>query len=216
MSPRTLLIGNGPWVKVCKLVHISCWSVKLLKLPSVTFVAQTVTIGEQKVCPESESLKFSTTPTPQVENRSDSYSSTPTPQPWAQVQLNRHKYKSSHHRRTRPEYFRKLVSCRCTATWQNATFGRDTFQFKNFPCCRACKGSRPLGNCLTPPWGGATPRLRTTDLNWPTCKLIWKSFQIYTITTFALVVTSWFLEMNNIYSTNAFAFVLFVRFFCAN
>jgi len=50
------------------------------------FVAQTVTIGEQKVCPESESesLKFSTTPTPtpQVENPSDSDSSTPTPQPW--------------------------------------------------------------------------------------------------------------------------------------
>jgi len=32
-------------------------------------VAQTVTIGEQKVCPESESLKFSATPTP-------------SPQPW--------------------------------------------------------------------------------------------------------------------------------------
>jgi len=31
-------------------------------------MAQTVTIGEQKVCPESESLKFSATPTPQVEN----------------------------------------------------------------------------------------------------------------------------------------------------
>jgi len=46
--------------------------VKLLKLPSVTFVAQTVTIGEQKDCPESESLKFSTTPTSQVENPSDS------------------------------------------------------------------------------------------------------------------------------------------------
>ena len=43
-------------------------------------MAQTVTIGEQKVCPESESLKFSTTPTPQVENPSDS--STPTSQPW--------------------------------------------------------------------------------------------------------------------------------------
>jgi len=35
-----------------------------------TFVAQTVTVGEQKVCPES--LKFSTTPTPQVENPFDS------------------------------------------------------------------------------------------------------------------------------------------------
>ena len=37
-------------------------------------MAQTVKIGEQKVCPESESLKFSTTPTPtpQVENPSDS------------------------------------------------------------------------------------------------------------------------------------------------
>jgi len=47
-------------------------------------VAQTVTIGEQNVCPESESLKFSTTPTPQFENPSDSDSdsSTPTPQPW--------------------------------------------------------------------------------------------------------------------------------------
>jgi len=33
-------------------------------------VAQTVTVGEQKVCPESESLKFSATPT-QVENPSD-------------------------------------------------------------------------------------------------------------------------------------------------
>ena len=43
-----------------------------------TFVAQTVTIGEQKVCPESESLKFSTTPTPQVENPSDST------EPWYQ------------------------------------------------------------------------------------------------------------------------------------
>jgi len=36
------------------------------------FVAQTVRIGEQKVCPESELLKFSVTPTPQVENLSDS------------------------------------------------------------------------------------------------------------------------------------------------
>jgi len=45
-------------------------------------VAQTVTIGEQKVSLESESLKFSATPipTPQVQNPSDS--STPTPQPW--------------------------------------------------------------------------------------------------------------------------------------
>ena len=43
-------------------------------MPSVTLthVCGTVTIGEQKVCPESESLKFSTTPTPQVENPSDS------------------------------------------------------------------------------------------------------------------------------------------------
>ena len=44
-------------------------------------MAQTVTIGEQKVCPESESLKLSATPTPQVENPSDSDSTTPTPQP---------------------------------------------------------------------------------------------------------------------------------------
>ena len=48
-------------------------------------MAKTVTIGEQKVFPESESLKFSATPTPQVENPSDS--STPTPQPWFLVIL---------------------------------------------------------------------------------------------------------------------------------
>jgi len=36
------------------------------------FEAQTVTIGEQKVCPESESFQFSATPIPQVENPSDS------------------------------------------------------------------------------------------------------------------------------------------------
>ena len=42
-------------------------------------MAQKVTIGEQKVFPESESLKFSTTPTPQVENPSDSDFSTPIP-----------------------------------------------------------------------------------------------------------------------------------------
>jgi len=47
----------------------------------ISRVAQTVTIGEQMVCPESESLKFSATPTPQVENPSDSDSSTPTQQP---------------------------------------------------------------------------------------------------------------------------------------
>jgi len=40
------------------------------------FVAQTVTIGEQKVCPESESLKFSATSIPQVENPFDSDSTT--------------------------------------------------------------------------------------------------------------------------------------------
>ena len=48
---------------------------------TLTHVCGTVTIGEQKVCPESESLKFSMTPTPQVENPSDSDSSTPTSQP---------------------------------------------------------------------------------------------------------------------------------------
>jgi len=44
-------------------------------LPSVTLltsVAQTVTVGKQNICPESESLKFSVTPTPQVENPFDS------------------------------------------------------------------------------------------------------------------------------------------------
>ena len=35
-------------------------------------MAQTVTIVEQKVCLESELLKFSATPTPQVENPSGS------------------------------------------------------------------------------------------------------------------------------------------------
>jgi len=32
----------------------------------------------------------------------------------------------------------------------------------------------------------------------------------------ALVGTSWFLEMNNTVSTNAIAFVCFLRFFCDN
>jgi len=52
-------------------------------------MAQTVTIGEQKVYPESESesLKFSVTPTPQVENPSDSDSMTPTPQPWTRQSI---------------------------------------------------------------------------------------------------------------------------------
>jgi len=35
-------------------------------------MAQTVTIGKQKVSPESESLKFSATLTPQVQNPCDS------------------------------------------------------------------------------------------------------------------------------------------------
>jgi len=50
-------------------------------------VAQTVTIGEQKVCPQSESLKFSTTttPTPHVENPSDS--STPIHSPDSRCQF---------------------------------------------------------------------------------------------------------------------------------
>jgi len=37
---------------------------------------------------------------------------------------------------------------------------RDQKKFEN----HWCKGSRPPGNLLTPPWGGVTPRLRTTDL----------------------------------------------------
>jgi len=49
-------------------------------------------------------------------------------------------------------------------------------------------------------------------LNWPACNLLWKSLQINTIGMFALVGMSCFLEINNFYSTNAFAFVLF----CAN
>ena len=51
---------------------ISCWSVKLhcQVWRLLTFVTQTFSIGEQKACPES--LKFSTIPTPQVENPSDS------------------------------------------------------------------------------------------------------------------------------------------------
>ena len=38
----------------------------------------------------------------------------------AQVQLNLHEYISSHHRRTRREYCRKLVPCRWTVTLQKA------------------------------------------------------------------------------------------------
>jgi len=49
-------------------------------------------------------------------------------------------------------------------------------------------------------------------LNWPTCNQLWKSLQMNTIAMFAIVGMSCFLKINNIYSTNAFAFVLF----CAN
>jgi len=38
----------------------------------------------------------------------------------AQMQLNLHIYTLSHHRKTRREYCRKLVPCRCTATLQKA------------------------------------------------------------------------------------------------
>ena len=37
------------------------------------------------------------------------------------------------------------------------TFKRDTFPLKNFLCCRACKGSRPPRNFLTPSCGGVPP-----------------------------------------------------------
>ena len=37
-----------------------------------------------------------------------------------QVQLNHHKYTSSHHWKTWQEYCRKIVSCKCTATLQKA------------------------------------------------------------------------------------------------
>ena len=43
------------------------------------------------------------------------------------------------------------------------TFKRDTFQFKIFQCCRACKSSRPLEISWRPPGGGRAHRLRTTD-----------------------------------------------------
>ena len=49
-------------------------------------------------------------------------------------------------------------------------------------------------------------------LNWPTSNLLWKSLQINTIARFALVGMSCFFLINNIYSTNAFKFILF----CAN
>ena len=75
----------------------------------------------------------------------------------SQVQLNGHEYTSLHNR-TRREYCRKLVSCRCTVTLQKAMLGRNTVPLKKFPCCGAFKGSRPPGHCLTP------PRLRTTVL----------------------------------------------------
>ena len=65
------------------------------------------------------------------------------------MQWYRHKYTSSHHRRAWRERCRKFVSCIYAATLQKATLGRDTFPFKNFPCCRACMGSLPPGNCLT-------------------------------------------------------------------
>jgi len=34
----------------------------------------------------------------------------------------------------------------------NKDIGRNTFSFKNFPCCRTRKSSRPGRNLLTPPW----------------------------------------------------------------
>jgi len=95
-------------------------------------VAQTVTIGEQKICPESESLKFSTTPTPQVENPFDSDSSTPTPQPWFHV----HHCSFKKHFRLGKHIMGALVKCSsldeigtiafhvtvlCTATYEHAT-----------------------------------------------------------------------------------------------
>jgi len=51
----------------------------------------------------------------------------------AQVQLNRRKYTLSHHRRTRREYCRKLVSCRCTATLQKTR--RITESHSGIPRC---------------------------------------------------------------------------------
>ena len=89
MSPRDAADLEWPLSEVMQVSGLppvwslveasSCLNCQVWRLR--TFVAQTVTIGEQKVCPESESLKFSTTPTPQVENPYDSDSSTPTPQP---------------------------------------------------------------------------------------------------------------------------------------
>jgi len=52
--------------------------------------------------------------------------------------------------------------------------------------------------------GGNAIRLKLTNL-----QIALKNLQINTIIRFALFRTRCFLEMNNIYSTNAFAFVLF-------
>ena len=54
------------------------------------------------------------------------------------MQLNRHKYISSHHSRTRREYCRKLVSWKCTATLQKAR--QITESHSGIPrCVELCK-----------------------------------------------------------------------------
>jgi len=49
------------------------------------------------------------------------------------MQLNLHIYTLLHHRRTRREYCRKLVPCRCTATLQKAR--RITESQSGITCC---------------------------------------------------------------------------------
>jgi len=38
-------------------------------------------------------------------------------------------------------------------------------RLKNFPCCRACKGSLPPENLLTHPWQGVSPDLKNNHLD---------------------------------------------------
>ena len=118
---------------------------------------QTVTIGEQNVFPESESLKLSATSTPQVENPSDSDSSTPTPQPWVEVTNNNNKSNKSFSGNL--HFFHP-----CSQPAQKISQGRDIFFNSNGFC--------PLQQCF------AVRHLMASDLYPGTVFLFAETFSV--------------------------------------
>jgi len=82
----------------------------------------------------------------------------------AQVQLNRHNYASSHHRRKRPEYCRKLASYGCSATLQKVR--EITKSHSGIPrCVELC-----MPSCLS---GIRRAALRCSRLPWnSTCTML--------------------------------------------